>query len=217
MFDRLSAPRLVALCLLLSAPLNAQDPPPFKLAFEADPSLGPGKIAVAEGVTAKKLARFAIEGLDVAQPVSIVVSTGDLSRPVDVMVVKDSFSDPLHKATTGADGTATIQLRTHGDFGVGVSAPGGASVPFMLAVWAGDITPPESQSFLAPVSNYDAATLAKLKASTATANATEAAAPVAPAAGVGMFGWLGLAVGAVAAIGLLLVGVGMLRRKSGGQ
>jgi len=59
-----------------------------------------------------------------SQPVSIVVSTGDLTRPVDVMVVKDSF---------------------------------------------------------------------------------------------GTFGWLGLAVGAVAAIGLLLAGVGLLRRKPGGQ
>lgn len=207
---------LLALCLWLSASVNAQEPPPFKLSFEADPALGPGKIAVAEGVTARKLARFAIEGLDVSQPVSIVVSTGELSKPVDVMVIKDSFSDPLQKATTGADGTATIQLRTHGDFGIGVSAPGGASVPFMLAVWAGELTPAESQSFLAPVSNYDAATLAKLKASEMNASA-EAGAAAAPATGVGMFGWLGLAVGAVAAIGLLLVGVGLLRRKPGGQ
>jgi len=78
----------------------------------------------AQGVTARKLARFAIEAREMSQPVSIVVSTGDLTRPVDVMVVKDSF---------------------------------------------------------------------------------------------GTFGWLGLAVGAVAAIGLLLAGVGLLRRKPGGQ
>lgn len=84
----------------------------------------------------------------------------------------------------------------------------------MLAVWVGDITPPETQSFLASVANYDAATLARLKAAAA---ATDAAPAAAPSAGVGAFGWAGLAVGAVAAIGLLLVGVGMLRRKQGGQ
>jgi len=208
---------LLALCLLAAVPVSAQEPPPLKLVLESDPALGPGKIAVAEGVTAARLARFAVEGLDVAQPVSVVVSTTDPAKPVDVIVVKDNYGEPEQKATTGSDGTATIQLRTHGDFGIGVSAPGGAPVPFLLAVWVGDITPMETQPFLAPVSNYDAATLARLKA-VAAGNASEAAPTAAvPPAGVGMFGWLGLAVGAIAAIGLLLVGVGLLRRKQGGQ
>lgn len=64
-------------------------PPPFKLVLESDAALGPGKIAVAQGVTAAKLARFAVEGLDVAQPVTVVVSSGDVAKPVDVVVVKD--------------------------------------------------------------------------------------------------------------------------------
>lgn len=207
---------LLVFCLSLAASVNAQDPPPFKLSFEADPALGPGKIAVAEGVTATKLARFAIEGLDVAQPVSVVVSTGDPAKPVEVRIAKDNFDAPEQKAMTGSDGTVIFQLRTQGDFGIGVGAPGGEQRAFQLAVWAGDIMPPENVPFLAPVSNYDAATLAKLKASAAPAS-VEAGAAAAPATGVGMFGWLGLAVGAVAAIGLLLVGVGLLRRKPGGQ
>lgn len=207
---------LLALCLWLSASVNAQEPPPFKLVLEADASVGPGKMAVAEGVTAAKLARFAIEGLDVAQPVSVVVSTGDPAKPVEVRIAKDNFNAPEQKAMTGSDGTVIFQLRTQGDFGIGVGAPGGEQRAFQLAVWAGDIMPPENVPFLAPVSNYDAATLAKLKASQLTASAEAEVAP-APATGVGMFGWLGLAVGAVAAIGLLLVGVGLLRRKPGGQ
>ncbi|MFA5911388.1 MAG: hypothetical protein WC815_21640 [Vicinamibacterales bacterium] len=189
-------------------------PPPLKLVLESGEDLGPGRIAVAQGVTAAALARFAVEGLDVAQPVTVVVSSGDIAKPVNVVIVKDNFDEPEQHATTGSDGTATIQLRTHGDFGIGVSAPGGAAVPFMLAVWAGDITPPETQSFLAPVANYDAATLARLKT---TAAATDAAPAAAPPAGVSVFAWAGLAVGAVAALGLVFVGVGMLRRKQGGQ
>lgn len=170
---------------------------------------------MAQGVTAAALARFAVEGLDVAQPVTVVVSSGDIAKPLNVVIVKDNFDEPEQNATTGSDGTATIQLRTHGDFGIGVSASGGAAVPFMLAVWAGDITPPETQSFLAPVANYDAATLARLKPTAAATDAAPAAA--APPIGVRVFAWAGLAVGAVAALGLLFVGVGMLRRKQGGQ
>lgn len=206
----------LALSLWLSASVNAQEAPPFKLVLEADASVGPGKMSVAEGVTAAKLARFAIEGLDVAQPVSVVVSTGDPAKPVEVRIAKDNFNAPEQKAMTGSDGTVIFQLRTQGDFGIGVGAPGGEQRAFQLAVWAGDLTPPENVPFLAPVSNYDAATLAKLKASQLTASAEAEVAP-APATGVGMFGWLGLAVGAVAASGLLLVGVGLLRRKPGGQ
>ncbi len=206
---------LLALCLLVARPASAQDPPPLKLMLESDAALGPGKIAVAEGVTAARIARFAVEGLDVAQPISVVVATGDPAKPVEVRIAKDNFNEPEQKAMTGSDGTVTFQLRTQGDFGIGVGAPGGDQRAFQLAVWVGDITPPEMQPFLAPVSNYDAATLAKLKLP-AAASTTEAPA-AAPAAGVGMFGWLGLAVGAVAAIGLLLVGAGLLRRKQGGQ
>ncbi len=205
---------LISSNLALAQP--APPPLPLTLTLESDPALGPGKIAVAKGITAARLARFAVEGLDVAQPVSVVVSTVDPARPIDVVVVKDSFDDPLQKATTGADGTATLQLRTHGDFGIGVRASDGTELPFMLAVWAGEITSPESAPFLAPVSNYDAATLAKLKSATAVAGDTAAAAPA--ATGGGLLTWLALAVGAIAAIGLLMVGVAMLRRKpQGGQ
>ena len=193
-----------------------EPPPPLKLVLEADAKLGPGKYAAAKGVTAARLARFSVEGLDVAQPISVVVATSDTAKPVEVRIAKDNFNDPEQKAMTGSDGTVTFQLRTHGDFGIGVAAPDGSQQAFQLAVWVGDIVPPEMPSFLAPVSDYDAATLAKLKAAANTS--ADRAAPSPPSSGVGTFGWLGLAVGAVAAIGIVLIGVAMLRRKpQGGQ
>jgi len=220
MFDRRRAfvlPFLLAVAVANGASAQAPEPPPpLKLVLEADAKLGPGTYAAAKGVTAARLARFAVEGLDVAQPITVVVATSDPAKPVEVRIAKDNFNDPEQKAMTGSDGTVTFQFRTHGDFGIGVAAPDSSQRAFQLAVWVGDIVPPEIPSFLAPVSGYDAATLAKLKVAGNTS--AEPAAPSPPSSGAGAFGWLGLAVGAVAAIGIVLIGIAMLRRKpQGGQ
>lgn len=201
-----------AVCAVAST--AAQAPKPILLTLESGADLGPGKIAVARGTASANQVRFAIDGLDVSQPVTVVVAATDPSHAVDVVLAKDNYDDPQQTAKTGADGTVTLQTRTQGDFGIGVKAAG-AAVPFMLAVWVGDVTPPETTSFLAPVANYDAATLAKLK-TTVDAAAPPAAAPAATRPGI--FAWIALAIGAVVSIGILLIGVAMMRRKpQGGQ
>jgi hypothetical protein len=143
--------------------------PLLKLQLESGADLGPGAIAVAEGVATPTGVRFALDGLDVSQPISVAVASTDPSQPLTLNIAKDDFGDPQRSATT-TNGTATLEFRTHGAFGISVASQG-PSVPFLVAVWAGPQQPPETPTFLAPVKNYDAGTLAALKSSASATGA----------------------------------------------
>lgn len=208
MLRRLTICVAVVLCAVASG--GAQAPNlPIKLIPESGEDLGPGKIAVAKGTASSTQVRFALDGLDVSQPITVTIASTDASKVIDLVVAKDNYDDPQQTARTDSDGTATIEMRTQGDFGIGVVAA--TPVDFILAVWIGDITPDDTQPFLSPVKDYDAASLAKLPG---VVGGVEAAAVTpAAAAGPGLFGWAAIGVGAVIAIGLVMIGIGMLKRK----
>lgn len=149
--------------------------PPLKLQLESGEDLGPGAIAVAEGIATPAGVRFALDGLDVSQPISVAVASTDPSQPLTLGIAKDDFADPQRSATT-TNGTATLEFRTHGAFGISVASQG-PSVPFLVAVWAGPQQPAETPTFLAPVKNYDAAAPAALKSSATGAPRTTPSSP----------------------------------------
>lgn len=78
MFRRMWICSALALCATL--PVRAQAPRPIVLTLESGADLGPGKIAVARGTASANQVRFAIQGVDVAQPITVVVASNDPTR-----------------------------------------------------------------------------------------------------------------------------------------
>ena len=139
------------------APQAPKAPPALKLQPEKVAQITPGSVAIAEGLASSQPIRMWLDNLGINQPVTVVLASTNPAVPLNIALTKTAWEDSLHPTTTGADGSARLQVRTQGEMGMRVSSAGGKAVPFLLAVWVGDEVTPDMQPVFVAVKDYSKA------------------------------------------------------------
>lgn len=187
-FTRSAALAIVCVFIAAAAAAQARKPPQvksYRLVLKEYKEVPKGKAAFLTGRAQPQGDRFFIEDMSILQPIAVSLKTAAGGDPVKLQLSKYRWDKADQEASTGADGVATLRVRTQGEVRIVVSGQG--DKPYYLMVWAGDEVTPQ----LKPV--------VVRKASAAK-----------PRSGGNYLKWAGIGAGVIAIAGVFFV---MGRRK----
>jgi hypothetical protein len=156
--------------LVSGAPARASTD--WEIVPQDDARMPLGKMSVVGGVLGAEPLDFVLKNLTVSMPVQLTLAATDASRPVDLVVYRDSPAQPLAEGTATAEKPVTLRFKT-GD-SIYLEAKGADGAPYQLFAWVGPEFEIEDGSPVVPVSEYPAVP-PRLERPTSTA-------PVAPPA-----------------------------------
>ena len=82
--------------------------------------------------------RYSVQDLDIMQPVAVRLRAIDPSQTVRLEVVKGEWTNVYRNCATSGAAPCEVRFRTQGNFGMQVTSPAGAGVPYELGVYVGD-------------------------------------------------------------------------------
>lgn len=150
---RKCAPILALLLGLVSVRVLAEEPEAFALVPAASTEIRAGKVAGVEGTATTAAQRFLVDGLDVLQPVLVVLTAEQSNDDIRVRLAKWSWDDSQREGSTRGQGVWSSRLRTQGELRIAVWSPE-SSARYQLAVWVGDKTTPAMRPILVPFDEY---------------------------------------------------------------
>ncbi|MDH5824111.1 hypothetical protein QFW77_14105 [Luteimonas sp. RD2P54] len=158
---RAPAPALALALLSMAASAPAQDggaPRVFRLQPEPMRGVDHGRVEVVRGEAVPEGHRFFLDGLNVLTPVSVTLMGADAAAPVELLLTKYAWDQPVRRGRTGDDGEGLLnfRFRTEGEFQATVRADS-AGAPYQLVVWVGEEVEPQLRPVVVPASEYAAA------------------------------------------------------------
>lgn len=118
--------------------LAAQEVEQYKLTFKAFPKTGPGQYSPVEGTVGIVAHEFYMDGLDVLQPIAIVLQARDSSAGLRLQLRSYSWTGPLREKATDNEGRAIFKVRSTEDLYARVVSPEGREELYQLVVWKGE-------------------------------------------------------------------------------
>lgn len=132
----------------------------YKLTFKVFPEAGPGEYSPVEGTVGTEAHEFYMDGLDVLQPIAIVLQARDSSANLQLQLRSYAWTGPLREQTTDHEGRAILQVRSVEDLYARVVSPEGSEEEYQLVVWKGepvtvDEIEQEVRPAVVPASEYE--------------------------------------------------------------
>jgi hypothetical protein len=132
------------IAVVASSVARAEEPPPVpvtKVELKEDPAIVPvGKVALYSGEADDKGVAFYIEGLGIANPVGIMLLSGDPAAPMKLFV-KNDLSGDWDKRPKDEGGITKIRFSTEGPAMALVTSSTPERKPYRLLIWVGPEVP----------------------------------------------------------------------------
>lgn len=132
----------------------------YKLTFKNFPEVGPGQYSPVEGTVGSVGHEFYMDGLDVLQPLAIVLQAEDSSANLQLQLRSYSWAGSLREKATDNEGRAIFRVRSTEDLYARVVSPEETEESYQLVVWKGepitvDQVAEEFRPVVVPESEYE--------------------------------------------------------------